>query len=297
MITKLNNNRVFVFYLLCFFKFISIFKPKFLIQKNNSIKLNIKKNLFFKKKYSPKSLISKRLSIVFKKRKKVNLFRQKKIDKGNFFLKKFFFKILLKNRKSLKNFFFLNIRTRQTKINRFIYKHQKNFFGDTKTGLENTTLNILLKGNFFLFTRDALYFFKYNYVYLNGIVIKNHNVTLKKGDCLQLPISNFFYKYIKFSKKLLKKKTALFKLNSWKFFKQKLFKKKHQLKQKKKKIPKYLYLFYLFKLNTPTNLEVDYLTMSVYLLYKGSVYNQSTYYLNKLFSFKLFSLYNFKKIN
>lgn len=297
MITKFNKNRLFIFYLFFFFKYLSIIKPKFFISNNSFIKLNNKKNLFFKKKYSPKNLISKRLSIVFKKRKNINITKQKRVGKGNFFLKKFFFKILLKNRKSLKDFFFLNKKTRQLKVTKFIHKHQKNFFGDIKTGLENTILNILLRSNFFLFIKDALNFFKNNYIYLNGKVTKNFKLTLNKGDCLQLPISKFFFKYIKFSKKLLKKKTTIFKLSSWKFFKQKLLKKKAQFKLKKKKTPKYLYLFYLFKLNTPQNIEVDYFTMSTCLLYKNLTNYQPTYYLNKFFSFKLFSLYNFKKIN
>ncbi len=83
----------------------------------------------------------------------------------------------------------------------------------------------------------------------------------------------------------------------WRFFKQKFFKKKHNLKIKKKKIPKYLYLFYLYKLNVPKTLEVDFLTLSVFILKKENIFLQSSYYLNKPFSFKLFSLYNFKKIN
>ena len=239
----------------------------------------------------------RRLSIILKKRKNINNIKQKKVDKGNFFLKKFFFKILIKNRKSLKDFFFLNKKTRQLKVTKFIHKHQKNFFGDTRTGLENTVLNVLLRSNFFLFIKDVLKFLKNNYIYLNGGLIKNFKLTLNKGDFLQLPISKLFFKYIKYSKKLLKKKTTTFKLNSWKFFKKKLLKKKTHLKLKKKKTPKYLYLFYLFKLNTPQNIEIDYFTMSICLLYKNLTIHQPTYYLNKFFSFKLFSLYNFKKIN
>jgi len=214
LITKFNKSRLFIFYLFSFFKYLSIIKPRFFTSKSSFIKLNNKKNLFFKKRYSPKNLISKRLSIVFKKRKNLNKFKQKKVDRGNFFLKKFLFKILLRNRKFLKNFLFLNIKTRQLKVTKFIYKHQKTFFGDTKTGLENTILNILLRSNFFLFTKDALNFLNNNYIYLNGRIIKNFKLTLSKGDCLQLPISKLFFKYIKFSKKLLKKKTTLFKLNS-----------------------------------------------------------------------------------
>ena len=71
------------------------------------ISFNKKKNLFFKKKSKLKFLISKRLSIVLRKRKKLkNLYNNKKIDKGNFFFKKFFVKTLFRSRKFLKFFFF-----------------------------------------------------------------------------------------------------------------------------------------------------------------------------------------------
>lgn len=71
------------------------------------IKINSKKNLFFKKKYNLKTLSSKRLSIILRKRKKLKVFKIKKTDKGNFYFKKFFFKTLLKTRKYLRLFFFL----------------------------------------------------------------------------------------------------------------------------------------------------------------------------------------------
>jgi hypothetical protein len=69
------------------------------------------------------------------------------------------------------------------------------------------------------------------------------------------------------------------------------------LRPKKRKSPKYLFLFFLFKVNTPKFLEVDYFSLSIILLKKQDAFVFSSFYLNKLFSFKLFSLYNFKKIN
>jgi hypothetical protein len=95
----------------------------------------------------------------------------------------------------------------------------------------------------------------------------------------------------------LKKKIALFRHHSWKFFKQKYFKIQDNLRPKKRKSPKYLLFFFLFKVNTPKFLEVDYFSLSIILLKKQDAFVFSSFYLNKLFSFKLFSLYNFKKIN
>lgn len=284
-------------FILYFYKFYKNICISFFLKKTWSIKLNKKKNLFFKKKDSKKILISKRLSVVLKKRKKIKQYKTKKIDKGNFFFKKFFFKTLLKNRKFFKGFFFLNTKVRQNKITKLIYKSNTKMSSSKNSTYEYTILNMLLRGNFFFFFKDAVSFLKHGFIYLNGLAIKNHDIRINEGDCIQLIISKNFFKYLKFSRKILKKKTSIFRFNSWKFFKQKFFKKKQNLKFKKRKNPNFLYLFYLYKLNIPRYIEVDYLTLTLFFLKKQSTNIQTTYYLNKLFSFKLFSLYNFKKIN
>lgn len=253
-----------------------------------------KKNLFFKKKNYKNILISKRLTIVLKKRKKIKLFKPKKIDKGNFFLKKFFFKILLKNRKFFKSFFYLSKEVRQKKITKILLKNTKN---TRNNSYEYTLLNILLRSNLFLFLRDVNSYIRSGLVYVNNKVTYNYNCILNEGDCVQLVLCKSTYKYLLFSKKLLKKKLSLYRFNLWRFFKQKYFKKKQQLRPKKRKTPKYLYIFFLFKLNIPKTIEIDFLTLTLFLLKKESCFLQSSYYLNKPFSFKLFSLYNFKKIN
>jgi hypothetical protein len=259
-------------------------------------KINKKKNLFFKKKFKVKTLISKRISIILRKRKKFKSLKPKKVDKGNFFFKKFFFKTLLKSRKFLKSFFFFNLKIRQLKVTKSISDFSKNNYFNNST-CEYTVLNILLRSHICLFVADSLKLIKLNFIFLNGVINCNPQTLLTTGDYIQLRISTTLYKYILFSKKLLKKKLALFRLNSWKFFKQKFFKQKQQLKLKKRKSPKFLYLFYLFRLDTPKFLEVDYFTLSVFFLKKLSAFSHTTYFLNKMFSFKLFPLYNFKKIN
>lgn len=258
--------------------------------------MNKKKNLFFKKKFKVKTLISKRISILLRKRKKFKLVKVKRIDKGNFFFKKFFFKTLLRSRKFLKSFFFFNKKTRQIKITKSIARIKKNKYTNNCV-YEYTVLNVLLRSHICLFVSDALRLIQTFTVFLNGFAIRDPYMVLSQNDLVQLKISTNLYKYVLFSKKILKKKLTLFKLNSWKFFRQKLFKQKQQLKSKKRKSPKYLFLFYLFKLNVPKFLEVDYFTLTIFFLKKLTTFTGSTYYLNKLFSFKLFSLYNFKKIN
>ena len=301
MITKENYNFNIFFYIkvylyLHFYKFSKKILFKFFENHNYLKKTNKKKNLFFKKKLKVKTLISKRLSIVLKKRKRFRHIKLKKSDKGNFFFKKFFFKTLLRSRKFFKSFFFLSKRTRQQKITKSINVTKSNRF--FKNSLyEFTLLNCILRSHICLFVSDVLKLIRNNFIYLNGRLITEFDVLVSEGDCIQFKLNSFLYKYILFSKKFLKKKLSFFRLNSWKFFKQKFFKQKQQIKFKKRKTPKYLYFFYLFKLDTPKFLEVDYLTISIFFLKKFDSFKNSTYYLNKLFSFKLFPLYNFKKIN
>lgn len=153
----------------------------------------------------------------------------------------------------------------------------------------------MLRSNFIFFLKDCLFLIKSNKVYLNGCNNNNINFLVTVGDCIQLDISKKFFIYFKFLKKLLKKKVALHKYNSWKFFKKKSLSKIKKFT--KRKIPKYLYLFFLFKLNTPKIFEIDYITISLFLLTKEFGYNYHNYFEEKLFSFKFFKLYNYKKIN
>jgi hypothetical protein len=275
-------------------------RSKFAIHLVNQdiIKINKKKNLFFKKRFGNKILVSKRLTIVCRKKKiqtklKHSKFRQ---DTGNFFFKKFFFKTLLKSRKLLKPFLFLGNKSRQKKLTKEICKNTKKVFPNNEN-YENTVINVLLQSHSFFFQKDASFFLKKGLVSVNGFVLINANSVLRCGDCIQLPVSKLYLLYIKFCRRFFKKKVALFKYNSWKFFKAKIIKKKKKIKFKKRKNPKFIQAFFLFRYNTPRFLEVDYQTVTIFFLKKVDNYVCSSYYLNKLFSFKMFNLYNFKKLN
>lgn len=287
---------LYIYVYLYLYKFLKKFLKKDTCCVMTLISFNKKKNLFFKKKYRSKILTSKRLLIALRKRKKLCISRSRKISKGNFFFKKFFFKTLLRTRKLLKFFFFLKPKTRQKKITKSILKNQKNYLSKNSS-YEYTILNTILRSHFCIFVTDLFSFLKNGFIFLNGVAFTNYNIILVEGDCLQLKLSKSIYRYIYSSKKFLKKKIALFRYSSWKFFKHKFFKLQDNLKPKKRKSPKYLHLLFIFKMNTPKFLEIDYLSLSIFFLKKPKLYTHSTYYLNKLFSFRLFALYNYKKIN
>ena len=158
-------------------------------------------------------------------------------------------------------------------------------------------VNILLKSHFFLFWKDASVFITCGFVFVNGFSNKNFNVLVSGGDFVQIELSADFFNFSIFFRKFIKSKIALYKQNSWLFFKKLFLTKTTSHKYKKRKTPNYLYFLYLYKFNTNKYLEVDYMTLSVVILKKQSFYKQYTYFLRKTFSFKLFALYNYKKIN
>ena len=257
--------------------------------------INKKKFFFFKRRSRTNFLSSRRLIISLKRRKFKN-FKSKKLDKGNFFFKKFFFKSLYKNRSFFKNFFFKNNKIRQSKITKLIFKNQKNSLHINSTYSYNL-LNILIKSNLFISINDVFATIQARKVYVNGIINNSIDTNISVGDCIQLKISNSNYLYLLKCKKLIKKYVTLHRFNSWKFFKKKNLKKKIYFKLKKRKSPKYLNLLFLFKVNTPKFLEIDYLTLTIFLICKKLNLYFNNFYFNKFFSFKFFSLYNFKKIN
>ena len=277
-----------IYNFLFFFKFFFKNNLKFLK------KILKKKDIFFKKRVNLKVLISKRTTTILRRKKQQQ--NKRKNEKGGFFFKKFFFKTLYNCRLNFKKYFFLKTKVRQKKITKLI--SQKTDYKCTSNNtFENTIVNILLRGGFFFFYKDATLFIKSGMVYVNNIIIGNVNFNTNTGDCVQIPVHNAYYKYYKLCKKFFKKKIKLIKYNSWKFFKQKEKQKKKKIKLKKRKFPKFLFLFFLFKLNTPKHLEVDFLTLTIFILKKGNRTEGQSYFINKLFSFKFLPLYNYKKIN
>jgi len=191
------------------FKFLKQISCKVVFNKKLFNKISNRKNLFFKKKYNPKILVSRRLSLILRKRKKYKNFKNKKVDRGNFFFKKFFYKTLLKSRKSLRRFFFFNIKTRQKKLTKHVFLTQK--CGNPH---EFSLFNVLLRSHFCFSASDALTLIKNKFVFLNGVITIQHNYAVLEHDFIQLKITKHTYRYILFCRRFLKKKISTFKLNS-----------------------------------------------------------------------------------
>ena len=260
-------------------------------------KLFKRKTLFFKKKHDKKVLISKRVVSFLKTNQNKFRFQSKRKKKiqSNFFVKKFFLKSLYKSRNLFRTSFLLNKKTRQKRITKLIFRKSKKFYKNNT--YEYSLLNILLRSHFFYFIGDAFIFLNHSLVYLNGTVCNNYDSFLGIGDKVQLEINPPFYNYLKKCRNFFKKKLALIKYNSWMFYRKKHYQNRKYFRLKKRKSPNYYLHFFLFKLDIPKFLEVDFLILTSIILKKIDISLQTTYFFKKLFSYKLFSLYNFKKIN
>jgi len=283
-------------WLLFFFKvFKKTINKCLLIKKGFKKSLFLKKSLFFKKKLKKKTLFSRRISTIFRKKNSNRKFIKKQ-NKGNFFFKKFFFKTLLKARKNLKGFFYFKTKTRQKKITKMICAVGRGDF--CNTSLEYGIINILLRSQLFFFNKDAVFFLKKGFVFVNGRSTTDEFYAVTPYSCIQLPIFSEYYFYIKKCRKFFRKNAKAIRFHTWKFF----FHKRRGInlfpKTKRRKTPKYLYLFFLFRLGIPKNLEIDYLTLSVFFFkIEKTNFLQKSFYLYKFFSLRLFSLYNYKALN
>lgn len=287
-------------YIILFFKFFFKFKSKLIFLKKLFGKKQFLKKVFkkrymlFKKRFTEKVLISKRVSILLRRKSNQKTTRigfkhkVKRFTNGNFFLKKYLFKTLLKSRLILKKVFEIKNRARQYKITRML-GHQK--------PLINATLsNILHCSYIFFFKQDVTHILNTGCVHVNGVVVQKKNFLIKPGDFIQIRVNGTLYSYIKLCWRFFKKKVKLHRYNAWKFFKNK---QKGLVKtSRKRKNPKYLKSFYLYKFNTPTCLELDYKTLSICYLFKPNNDNVlNPYYFQKIISQRFFNLYNYKKIN
>lgn len=248
-------------------------------------KLNKRKVFFFKKKFNIRVLSSRRLRHVLKKKVRV-----RRHGSGRFFLKKFFFKTLLKSRKFLRDFFFNKSRMRQNVLTKKLHLLNRNASGGSSfiNLTEMTAVNILLRSNLFFFRKDILFFLQTKQVFLNSVPVYKKDTIVSVGDCLQIPISIRYYMYIRYFRKYFKKRLAEYKKDSWKFFKKKFLKGKFHIKRK---LPRYLDFFFSYKLNIPKYLEVDYLTLTVFLLNNRKIDANNIFYY-KQFNKTFFPLYN-----
>ena len=199
-----------------------------------------------------------------------------------------FLKVIFSNRKIIKNFFFKKF-TKQKKITRFLQSIslKKDNFSLT---LNNFLVTNLLRSHIFFFINDVNFFLKKSFVMVNGSVTNNKFFELKKGDCVQVVRSNYYYNYIKKIYKFFKKKISKMKFKRWR-----------SLQRRKKTgfflktwVPNFLDKFIFFKTSIPKFLEVDFFSLSFIMLYNNKNILLNDKFYNKIISYYMIKMYNWR---
>jgi hypothetical protein len=130
------------------------------------------------------------------------------INKNNFFKKELEYtsfdyryrinKYVNDNRFLILSFFKYNLK-RKFKKNKFLSKLTKLPFMFFLNNFEFSLSNILLRSSFFFNNRDVNFFFKNNFFYLNGLIIKNFDQILNVNDILMLSFSKYYFLYYKYT--------------------------------------------------------------------------------------------------
>jgi len=188
----------------------------------------------------------------------------------------------------------LSLRFRyQYKLTNYLAKYKKFINFRTFLFLEMRLLNILIKSRLFNDLNLASIFIKYNLIYINGILCNNQNLQIFVGDFIQVIVNLKYYIVSRWFLNLnLKKKNKI----------KNVFRKKNSSyshsdeKKKSYTMPKWI----LFNKNLfddcANYLEVDYFTLSSFVLYEPFLWADINPYNLLEQKFSIINLYNWKYI-
>jgi len=244
-----------------FVEFFQIYDIDYFFEKQNKVSNYIK----FKNKFSFFKKINS-IKTVFLQKNNFNKNNNLENKNNNLVFKNFDFierklSFFKNNRKILKNIFKKNKKI-EFYMNRFLKKISKINFINYLNLFEFSIKNILLNSGFFLNRNDVYYFLKNKFVFVNNKIISDVNYTVKKNDIVNI----YFNKYYYF---LYRKYLNNLNLNKYNFFFKKI---SSNLKNDFSYINKLISL----KNDVPNYLEVDYISMSLILLYKD-IYNYNCF--------------------
>ena len=187
-------------------------------------------------------------------------------------------------------FFRKNFRVYKYKkfIHRFKHKNPVSIFFNWELML----MNVIVKLGFLSSISDMKLFLKYNIIFINGKVPRHINQQLKKGDIIQLILGQTVLKAIQNARLFFfwKKKRLSFKM--WKIRKYKnIF-----FKERTKHIPRFVTHLKFFCGKTPRYLELDYVTLTAFIILKPNKFSDISFFFQKFFSSYMLRLYNWKRI-
>jgi len=202
-----------------------------------------------------------------------------------------FIKVLYENRRIFKKIFFRKNfiqRKLSNKIVNFIKLNQRSAL----LGLESNLENVLLRSRFFLTISHVELALTNGIVYLNGRLVKKKKKILKTSDILQLSLVNSYFYFDRFIIQDIKRLKSKLPGKIWNLFKHI----NNIQKQTPKHFENWYYLLYHFWLDVPKYLEVDYISLSIILIYTPVFYWEFNQFFLKYLNLSLIRLYNWKYI-
>ena len=209
---------------------------------------------------------------------------KKDIDYVNFDYRYKINKYVNSNRHILLSFFKYNLK-RQFKKNKFISKLIKLPFNFFLKNFEFNLLNILLRSSFFFNYRDVLFFLKNDFFFLNGFKLTNINYVFHINDVFMLSFNKYYFFYYKH---LI---NNIYNNNNISNY---IFKKNKNNNLKKN--PLWLFNTFFIKEDVPNYIEIDFLTLSLKIIYKPVFFNEYNFMFFKLLNFYQKRLYNWKTV-
>jgi len=256
----------------------------------NNINLNNDLNLFNKnniyKNNANRYFLSK---YIYKNINKVNFENQFFSKNMDIKIKSFF--IFKKNREIL-NKLLIDKPIRQFKFNKFIKNFLKKNNSDILSNFEFKLVNLLIRSCFFVNFKDALFFIENGYITVNNKIMVNPNYLLNKHEIVKISFNKYYYLY--YRKGLHNVLSNIGKYNSYAW---RVNKNKYNVnKQQSTHTPSWILRFMYFRDDLPKYLEVDYLSMTMIILYKPYNTIEFDFYTLKFMSSYLSRLYNWKFI-
>jgi len=200
-------------------------------------------------------------------------------------------KFFLKNREMLA--YHLNISTKNTKkfskmIKNLIRRPTFTFLYKFELSL----ISILQRSNFFFNKIDTRFFIKAGCVFVNGFVIKDITYTLKSDDRINIIIDDCYFSYYKES--LNNMNILITKYSNYNFIINQ--KRLDSSKQPKTHEPSWLKNLLYFREDIPNFLEIDFLTLSILIIYNPTVFEFDIINLKYINIFQQ-RLYNWRFVN
>lgn len=184
------------------------------------------------------------------------------------------------NRSLCLSFFKYNLK-RKFKKNKFFSKLVKLPFNFFLNSFEFSLSNILLRSSFFFNYRDIMFFINNNYFFLNGSLVKNVNQVMNINDIFFLSFNKYYFFHYKY---VINNVYNNNKVSNY------IFKKNQS--NKLDVVPLWLLNTFYVKEDLPNYLEVDFLTLSLKIIYKPFYYNEYNFMFFKLLNFYQKRLYN-----